>query len=139
MNKAILIRTTIYPSAIIGELFTSSHSFVTLERPWLDNRRNVSCIPAGKYQCSFITSAGKFKNVFLLKCVPGRDGVLIHSGVTVDHTRGCILVGLTRGQFNGRPAIFNSFTARDQLVTDMERKSFELEIIGDQSLEGGRS
>lgn len=66
---------------------------LTLERPWIDNKQDVSCVPLGKYECVKHNST-KFPNVFELKNVPGRREILIHAGNSIDDTHGCILVGL---------------------------------------------
>jgi hypothetical protein len=65
---------------------------VTLELPYLANCRNVSCIPAGVYDVTPYYSK-KFGNCFKLSDPPGRSGILIHAGNSVEDTRGCILVG----------------------------------------------
>lgn len=65
----------------------------TLELPWQYNIRSMSCIPAGEYEVVKTTSP-KFGEVFYLKHVPNRQGILIHAGNTLKDTRGCILVGL---------------------------------------------
>lgn len=65
---------------------------VTLEDMWKFNQQNVSCIPTGVYECADFSGA-KFKNVWILKNVPDRSYILIHSGNTADDTHGCILVG----------------------------------------------
>jgi len=65
----------------------------TLELPWLDNARNISCIPTGSYSvCKSLSS--KFGDCFRFPSVRDRDGILIHCGNTIKDTRGCILVGL---------------------------------------------
>ena len=65
---------------------------VTCEEPWKDNAPNVSCIPAGTYNCSWHDTQ-KFPNVWEITGVTGRSGILIHAGNTIKDTRGCILVG----------------------------------------------
>ena len=69
-------------------------SFHTLELPWKQNQRNVSCIPEGSYLASreYHTKKG---HVFRLHNVEGRSGILIHVGNSLDDTEGCILLGLT--------------------------------------------
>lgn len=68
----------------------------TLERPWLNNQEDVSCIPSGIYQC--IKHDGvEFKNVWEITNVKNRFGVLMHNGNTVENTKGCILVGRQAG------------------------------------------
>lgn len=70
----------------------------TLEEPWKNNQRRISCIPAGTYQCvphAWGADRDKFhfKQVWRLEKVPGRIGVLIHAGNSLKDTEGCILVG----------------------------------------------
>lgn len=103
--------------------------FCTLEPPWLDNRRNVSCIPAGEYRCEFLakSASGKYKDVFHLQDVPGRSGILIHNGNLVSHTKGCILLGMRHGRLAGQRAVLNSRAAMSQLGE--YKQSFELVIV----------
>lgn len=65
---------------------------VTLELPWKDNIRSISCIPAGTYLCKRYSSK-KYKNTFEIKNVPGRTYILIHIGNFKSNSKGCILVG----------------------------------------------
>lgn len=65
---------------------------VTLEDLWKLNQPNISCIPPGTYQCNKFNGV-KFKDVWILKNIPDRSYILIHSGNTSDDTHGCILVG----------------------------------------------
>ncbi len=65
----------------------------TLERPWLENQNNISDIPPGFYTV-IKHNSDKFKDVWEVTNVPGREAILIHAGNTVTDTHGCILVGL---------------------------------------------
>lgn len=65
---------------------------LTLERPWEDNKQDVSCIPAGRYRCRRIRSP-RFGTTYEICDVPGRTHVLFHAGNTLEDTQGCILVG----------------------------------------------
>lgn len=65
----------------------------TIELAWRDNKRNISCIPEGKYQCVPYKSS-HLGHTFLVKDVPNRSGILLHpanfvAGKNVD-LRGCI-------------------------------------------------
>lgn len=64
----------------------------TLELPWKDNERQVSCIPPGKYRLKHFNSV-KFGHCLELQQVPGRDAILIHAGNYNRDTHGCILIG----------------------------------------------
>lgn len=62
----------------------------SLELPWLDNEKRISCIIDGVYKVTK-ENHKKFGWCFRLHDVPNRDGVLIHAGTTFEHTLGCIL------------------------------------------------
>lgn len=72
----------------------------TLEDRWRQNAQRVSCIPAGTYRAVphgwKPTDPVKFKRVWRLLNVPGRDAILIHAGNTDADTLGCILVGMAK-------------------------------------------
>ena len=75
----------------------------TLEPPWLDNRRNISCIPKGKYDLGWRTVgsyAEKYKKkgypgALEIMNVPDRSAVLCHSGNWPKDSLGCVLLGAT--------------------------------------------
>lgn len=63
----------------------------TIERPWLDNKTNISCIPNGSYKLA-VTYSNRFKkNLIQVLDVPGRDGIRFHPGNSVEDSTGCIL------------------------------------------------
>jgi hypothetical protein len=62
----------------------------TLERPWLDNKVGVSCIPAGHYKFKRDTY-GRFQ-WFAVLDVPKRIHIEIHQGSKPKHSEGCILM-----------------------------------------------
>jgi hypothetical protein len=68
----------------------------TLEDPWLDNQKGISCIPMGTYRCIFSMSQRFHRLLPELLNVPGRTGIRIHAGNTTSDTEGCPLVGMTR-------------------------------------------
>lgn len=72
----------------------------TLELPWKDNKRRVSCIPEGKYRVIKHRSP-KFKNSFWIQDVEGRSEILIHAGNYYTQILGCILVGTDSRDING--------------------------------------
>jgi hypothetical protein len=99
---------------------------VTLEDPWLDNKKTKSCIPAGEYKV--VPHSGmRYKRVWRLEDVPGRDAILIHSGNTIEDTQGCILVGREFGLLEGTPAILGSAYILRTLQNTLP-ESFNLKI-----------
>ena len=67
--------------------------FKTLELPWKNNERRVSCIPIGTYEIKEHTSP-KFGWSLWLQDVPNRTAILIHRGNYTRDILGCILPGL---------------------------------------------
>jgi Family of unknown function (DUF5675) len=62
----------------------------TIELPWLQNKRSVSCIPEGRYELMKRTTAKRGQHLLVLN-VKGRDGILIHpANDALKELRGCI-------------------------------------------------
>ena len=99
---------------------------VTVEPEWRDNQNNISCIPEGIYQVS-PHNGGKYKNVWKLHDVPNRAAILIHAGNTEDNTEGCIIVGSSFGNLNGKYAVLRSGEALEKLRAILPSK-FTLKV-----------
>jgi len=78
----------------------SLFEFKTLELPWLNNEKQISCIPLGAYECVKRSSL-KYKDHFHILNVPNRSWILIHHGNYFRDTLGCILVGRTLSDIDG--------------------------------------
>ena len=90
----------------------------TLELPYKDNKRSISCIPAGEYQARLRyprESGSRDYLHILVKDVPNRDYILFHRGNTAKDSRGCILVGLKSQQ----DIVHNSTLAMDLLMKEI--------------------
>lgn len=93
MQLVTIFRVDTSGPATLGVMTINGQFYcLTLERPWLDNMRQLSCIPAGTYRCVPYSSK-KYKDVWEVTGVIGRSKILIHAGNKVDDTMGCILVG----------------------------------------------
>ena len=94
----LIIRETFTEVSTIGKLFLDGEFLCdTLENPYLNNQRNISCITEGQYKVRLRTareSATKEYLHLLVQDVPDRSLVLFHTGNTAKDTRGCILVGI---------------------------------------------
>ena len=80
---------------------------LTIERPWLDNRSNISCIPEGNYSCKRVNSP-KFGDTFEVTDVSGRTHILFHKGNISDDSHGCIIIGEQFESLKGRAAVLSS-------------------------------
>ena len=58
-----------------------------------------------------------------------RSAILIHAGNVDDHTRGCILLGLRRGELSGEPAVLDSKAALEALRDLVGKNSFGLSVV----------
>lgn len=117
-------------------LIPSGWSCHTLERPWLENEQNVSCIPSSElakkgnswdepHLYTVIPHVSPTRgDCFAVLDVLARTDILIHRGNSVQDTEGCILVGL--GRIGDR--LIHSRAALSELMTRAP-DGFQLEII----------
>ena len=119
MINLLLIRDMFTANSTIGELFINGELFCdTLENPWLDNQRNISCIPEGEYPVRLRLpreSATRDYLHLLVQDVPNRDYILFHRGNFPKDTSGCILVG----QGTQQDVVNNSALAMDLLIKEI--------------------
>ena len=118
-----------------GILVTDGYECKTLELPWRDNRRQISCIPPGEYKVE-IRISNKYGRVYWVRHVPDRTYILIHSGNYAgdkskgfkSHVMGCILLGKKSGFLGGQVAVLNSRVAVRAFMEEMEYEPFMLRI-----------
>ena len=115
----LVIRNTFSDVSTIGNLYLNGEWLCdTLELPYLDNQRSISCIPEGQYKVRLRTareSATRDYLHLLVEDVPNRDYILFHIGNSAKDTRGCILVGIgTEQNF-----VKNSRLAMELLVKEI--------------------
>ena len=115
----LIIRDMFTEESTIGELFLNGERMCdTLELPYKDNQRNISCIPAGEYKVRLRLpreSATRDYMHLLVKDVKDRDYILFHIGNSAKDTRGCVLVGLGSEQ----DVVHNSTLAMDLLIKEV--------------------
>ena len=92
-------KCTVGSAYVVDDFNRTKMSFKTLELPWKDNERNISCIPVGSYK-AIKHNSPKFKQSFWLQDVPGRSEILIHVGNYTSDIRGCILPGDRHADIN---------------------------------------
>ncbi len=94
----LILRETFTDNSTIGELFLNGEKMCdTLELPYRDNQRSISCIPTGEYKARLRyprESATRDYLHLLVQDVKDRSYILFHRGNSAKDTRGCILVGL---------------------------------------------
>jgi len=119
MINLLLIRDTFSKVSTLGELFLNGERMCdTLENPWIDNQRNISCIPEGEYpvRLRYPRESGTRDYLHLLvQEVPNRDCILVHRGNFPSQTQGCLLVGIGTEQ----DVVHNSVLAMDLLIKEI--------------------
>lgn len=95
--KLILSRDKL-PSETLGTYYVMQgyeelYKCRCVELPWLNNKKNMSCIPDGVYECIKI-STKKHPNSFLIKDVPNRSAIMIHIANFTYDLAGCQAAGL---------------------------------------------
>lgn len=65
----------------------------SLERGWLDNQKNVSCVPAATYNAVVEYSPKFNRDLWELKGVPGRSECKFHAANYWNQLNGCIALG----------------------------------------------
>lgn len=117
--------------------------FKTLELPWLNNQRQISCIPEGTYKVVTRISQ-KYKRHLHILDVKDRSFILIHHGNFAGSKNpktgksdilGCILVGRTHNDLNndGILDITHSISTMNQimsLIKDDDNISITISSIG---------
>ena len=115
----LILRDTFTDESTIGELFLNGERFCdTLELPYRDNQRSVSCIPTGEYKVRMRyprESATRDYLHLLVQEVKDRQFILFHRGNSAKSTRGCVLVGQSREQ----DFVGNSTLAMDLLMKEI--------------------
>ena len=115
----LIIRDTFTKESTIGELFLNGERMCdTLELPWRDNQRSISCIPEGEYKVRLRLareSASRDYLHLLVQDVKDRSYILFHRGNSAKDTRGCILLG----QGSQHNIVNNSTLAMDLLMKEI--------------------
>lgn len=136
--KVVLTRLVDNGAQTLGELNVyDGHKKVmsckTLELPWRDNKRRVSCIPKDSYKVALRPEGESQKYTYPhyhVQNVPTRSWILIHAGNYHTQILGCILVGRTFADLN-RDGQLDVTSSRDALAELLEvlGDEFILEII----------
>jgi hypothetical protein len=115
----LIIREEFTNKSTIGSLYINGELMCdTLELPYKNNQRSISCIPSGEYKVRLRPARQSATRDYLhmiLEDVPNRDYILFHRGNTAKDTRGCILVGIG----NQQDIVHNSTLAMDLLIKEI--------------------
>ena len=127
MLKAVLSRFESTSYGTFSSILCKEFKCFAVERPWLQNKKQVSCIPAGLYSVKWHRSP-RFGWCYKVQNVPDRDSILFHSGNFPSHSQGCILLagklGFIEGKKAGilsRPTVlkFNNFFNQEEFMLEI--------------------
>ena len=135
MRQVELFRLRRSDQGTEGMLVTEDFKCRTLELPWRDNKRQISCIPPDEYKVDMRLS-NKYGRVYWVRKVPNRTYILIHSGNYAgdkskgfkSHVMGCILLGKKSGYLGGQVAILNSRIMVRAFMEELDYEPFMLRI-----------
>jgi len=88
-----LLRYIARGDGVFGQLVGPKFRCFTVERPWLENLRGVSCVPAGSYPLVLEYSAKFARPLWELHDVPGRSEIKVHPANRSGELEGCIGLG----------------------------------------------
>lgn len=122
LREAILERFEYDDLYTLGTLRFEGLEFCTLELPWKDNERMVSCIPEGFYLVDIHVSK-KLGTVLHILGVNGRSWIYIHSGNYTRQIHGCILVGSSHADIDkdGIMDVTSSRVSMDKLLEEFNK------------------
>ncbi len=136
MNGLVLERQEFSKDWIIGSFYYDGEFICySLERPYLDNAPNISCVPEGEYELKYHRYKGKLDTFALIgetvSHFPSdkqRNLILIHPANKVHELQGCIATGTTKLSGEGR--MVKSLDAHKKLMNIILVKNInELHIL----------
>lgn len=128
MKTVVIKRRPSIPMGTFGVLSADKLVFFTVELPWKNNANNVSCIPTGKYRCTWTKSPRLKKYTYEVTGVPKRAGIRIHSANFASQVLGCISLGEKIGIMDGKRGVFSSVAAVRRFEKLLDRQEFILEV-----------
>ena len=96
----------------------------------IDKVPSKTAIPTGRYDaCSYYWPKFKSYVVQLLR-VPGFTGILMHNGMTADHSEGCVLLGKNNlvGRLDGNRIYMDALVAR-VMAAEHRGEKVEVEVV----------
>lgn len=92
--RTLTEKATYGDAAVLDGNGNSVFDFHTLELPWKNNTRRISCIPPGEYTVVKMKPTSHRAYYYFMVCnVKDRDAILFHPGNYTSDILGCILPG----------------------------------------------
>ncbi|WP_049884280.1 DUF5675 family protein [Vibrio parahaemolyticus] len=111
----------------------------TVEREWLDNKANVSCVPCGEYE--LVKHSGKYDSYALVGGTVShytssqhkRSCILIHTANIDLDVEGCIGVGSNLGYVKRKWAVTNSRNTVQAVLNLIKKENIKTITIRDDT------
>lgn len=120
------------PESTLGYLECGDFNCYTVEKPWLNNQPNISCIPTGIYVChptEFYGSRDVPLDTWEVMNVEGRTEIKIHYANRGRDLQGCIGLGISLGVIQKEYAVIDSSGAHLLFMAHVKSsKRIDLEI-----------
>lgn len=101
-----------------GVLVEGKLILTTVERPWDNNKADISCVPEGESLWKRLISP-KFGETFGATDIPNRSNILMHKGNYCIDSKGCIIVGTGFDEISNMLAVTNSGAAFSKFIKHM--------------------
>ncbi len=100
-RKVTVTRNLMREDGTFGMLETDTHWLcLTMERVWLNNAPDISCIPIGIYPVKWILSPRHGKFVYQIQNVDHRSGIEFDIANLMSQLLGCVALGKERLLFD---------------------------------------
>lgn len=101
----VYLDTLSYTDRTVGYLIVKKHGVqlwrgCSIELPWLDNAKGVSCFAVGDYPLILERSDRFDKELWEIKDTPGRSECKVHNASYVSQLEGCVAPGLSFADIN---------------------------------------
>jgi hypothetical protein len=124
------------PFGTFGRLILGEHAWFTVEPPWRNNRRNVSCIPPGVYPLRkaihhiSTPDPNDDYEVYEIAEVENRTAIHIHIANVPADVIGCVGPGTIKPEIRaGELGVWNSRIAFDEFMMAMNDEEGEIEVV----------
>lgn len=123
-----------------GYLIMPGFRCVSLELPWRDNKKGISCIPPGKYKIKPGESSRKLggrTDLYLIHGTEPRTWVFFHAGNWAgdkamgyrSDSKACVLLGSAHTTMYKQKAISNSQNTIKDFMDELDGRDALLEIV----------
>ena len=137
MKQAVLERFAHTPMGVFGELTIDGVTCYTVERPWLDNKPNESCIPEGVYSLELSMYNNGGYPAYEIMNVPDRSLIKMHRGNNMNDVVGCVAFGAKLWYYENLWAVSDSGGAMKKFMAAMDGQNGQIIIKSKQICDWG--